>query len=218
MLKKKLLIAPSILSADFSRLEKEVNSIEKAGADWVHVDVMDGNFVPNISIGPAVTASIKKRTKLPLDVHLMINDPGFYLDDFIAAGSSIITVHCEVSNLNLIKKIKAKLAKHKIKMGISLNPATPLSQIKKFLTYADLVLVMSVNPGFGGQSFMPEVLPKIAQLRKIFKGIIEVDGGITDQTAPLVVRNGADMLVAGSYVFKAQNRTKAIERLRNAGN
>ncbi|MBU1088118.1 MAG: ribulose-phosphate 3-epimerase [Candidatus Omnitrophica bacterium] len=218
MRKKKLLIAPSILSADFSCLEKEVNSIQKAGADWVHVDVMDGHFVPNISIGSAVTASIKKRTKLPLDVHLMIDDPWFYLDDFINAGSSIITVHCEVSCLSLIKKIKAKLDKHKIMLGISFNPATPLSKIKKFLAYADLVLVMSVNPGFGGQSFMPGVLPKISRLRKIFKGIIEVDGGITDQTAPLVVANGADMLVAGSYVFKAKNRARAIERLRNAGN
>lgn len=215
---KKILIAPSILSADFSRLEKEVMSIEKAGADWVHIDVMDGHFVPNITIGSAVTASIKKRTNLPLDVHLMIEDPWFYLDDFINAGSSIITIHGEVSSLSLVKKIKTKLEKYKIKLGISLNPSTPVSKIKKFLTYADLVLVMSVNPGFGGQSFMPVVLPKISQLRKMFKGIIEVDGGITDQTAPLVVKNGADMLVAGSYVFKAKNRAKAIERLKNAGN
>ncbi|MFH1062448.1 MAG: ribulose-phosphate 3-epimerase [Candidatus Omnitrophota bacterium] len=215
---KKIQIAPSILSADFSRLEKEVNSIEKAGADWVHIDVMDGHFVPNITIGSAVTASIKKRTNLPLDVHLMIEDPWFFLDDFINAGSSIITIHGEVSSLSLVKKIKTKLEKQKIKLGISLNPATPLSKIKKFLAYADLVLVMSVNPGFGGQSFMPEVLPKISQLRKIFPGIIEVDGGITEQTAALVVANGADMLVAGSYVFKSPNRAKAIERLKNAGN
>lgn len=215
---KKILIAPSILSADFSRLEKEVMSIEKAGADWVHIDVMDGHFVPNITIGSAVTASIKKRTNLPLDVHLMIEDPWFYLDDFINAGSSIITIHGEVSSLSLVKKIKIKLEKHKIKLGISLNPSTTVNEIKKFLPYADLVLVMSVNPGFGGQNFMPVVLPKISELRKIFKGIIEVDGGITDETAPLVVKNGADMLVAGSYVFKAKNRAKAIERLKNAGN
>ncbi len=217
-MKKKLKIAPSILSADFSRLEKEVKSIEKAGADLVHVDVMDGHFVPNITIGSAVTASIKKRTKLPLDVHLMIEDPWFYLDDFIAAGSSIITIHGEVTTLAVVKKIKAKLKKHKIKLGISLNPGTAVSEIKKFLPYADLVLVMSVNPGFGGQSFMPVVIPKIKQLRKIFKGIIEVDGGITDITAPEVVECGADMLVAGSFVFKSKNRANAIRKLKNAGN
>ena len=209
-------IAPSILSADFSRLEKEVLSVEKAGADLVHVDVMDGHFVPNITIGPAVTKSIYRRTKLPLDVHLMIKDPLFFLDSFVEAGSSIITVHGEVCTLQQIKQIKAKLEKCNVKLGISLNPMTKISAIKKMLPFADLVLVMSVNPGFGGQDFMPLVLPKIEELRKIFKGIIEVDGGITDKTAPLVLDKGADMLVAGSYIFKAKNRKKAIERLKNA--
>jgi ribulose-phosphate 3-epimerase len=217
-MKKKIKIAPSILSADFSRLAKEVKSVEKAGADMVHVDVMDGHFVPNITIGPAVTASLKKETKLPLDVHLMIKDPWFYLDAFIKAGSSIITVHGEACSLAAIKKIKTRLKKHKIKLGISLNPPTPVSKIKKLLPYADLVLVMSVNPGFGGQKFMPVAVPKIAKIRKMFNGIIEVDGGITDKTAPAVLDAGADMLVAGSYIFKHKNRALAIKRLRNAGN
>ncbi len=215
MKRKKILIAPSILSADFSRLEKEVKSVEKAGADWIHVDVMDGHFVPNITIGPAVVKSLSNRTKLPLDVHLMISDPWFFLDDFINAGSASITVHSEVCSLSLIKKIKAKLTTHKVRLGISLNPGTPLKKLNKVLALADLVLIMSVNPGFGGQSFMPIVIPKIKALRKVFAGDIEVDGGITDKTAPVVIENGANILVSGSYLFGAKNKTQAIIKLKN---
>ena len=213
---KKVLIAPSILSADFSRLEKEVKSVEKAGADLIHVDVMDGHFVPNITIGPVVVSSLAKRTKLPLDVHLMISDPMFFLDDFIAAGSSFITVHCEVCSLKQIIKIKEKLKANKVKLGISLNPGTPVSRIYKYLDFVDMVLVMSVNPGFGGQSFMPVAIPKIKAIRKIYKKNIQVDGGITDETAPLVIESGANMLVSGSYLFKAKNKALAIRKLKNA--
>ncbi|MFH1459232.1 MAG: ribulose-phosphate 3-epimerase [Candidatus Omnitrophota bacterium] len=211
---KRPLIAPSILSADFCCLAAEVKSVEKIGVDMLHVDVMDGHYVPNITIGPAVVAALKKRTKVPLDVHLMIENPLFFLDDFMKAGSSIITIHIEACSLNTIKKISQKLKKAKIKMGISLNPETPLKKIKKTLSYADLILVMSVNPGFGGQSFMPVVLAKIKALRKIFKGDIEVDGGITEKTAKLVCACGANILVAGSYIFNAKNRKAAINRLK----
>lgn len=215
MKRKKVLIAPSILSADFSRLEKDVKSVEKAGADLIHVDVMDGHFVPNITIGPAVVKSLRKRTALPLDVHLMISDPWFFLDDFIKAGSSLITVHSEVCTLRVMKKIKAKLEANNIGFGISINPGTPLNKLYKALDLADLVLLMSVNPGFGGQSFMPVVLPKIRKLRKIFSKDIEVDGGITDITAPLVIESGANILVSGSYLFNAKNKAASLEKLRN---
>ncbi|MCG2712410.1 MAG: ribulose-phosphate 3-epimerase [Candidatus Omnitrophica bacterium] len=215
MKREKILIAPSILSADFGRLGNEVKSVEKAGADWIHVDVMDGHFVPNITIGPAVVKSLRNRTTLPLDVHLMISDPWFFLDDFINAGSALITVHSEVCSLSLIKKIKAKLTVNKVRLGISLNPGTPLKKLYKLLDLADLILLMSVNPGFGGQSFMPVVIPKLRALRKIFLRDIEVDGGITDKTAPAVIENGANILVSGSYLFNAKNRAQAIRELKN---
>ncbi|MFH1094188.1 MAG: ribulose-phosphate 3-epimerase [Candidatus Omnitrophota bacterium] len=215
MKRKKILIAPSILSADFSRLENEVKSLEKAGADLIHVDVMDGHFVPNITIGPAVIKSIWIRTNLPLDVHLMISDPWFFLEDFIQAGSSLITVHSEVCSLSLVKKIKAKLRSNNVRLGISLNPGTPLKKLYKVLDLADLILLMSVNPGFEGQSFMPVVIPKLRALRKIFSNDIEVDGGITDKTAPAVIENGANILVSGSYLFNAKNKAQAIRKLKN---
>jgi len=216
MKKKKVLIAPSILSADFSRLAEEIKTVEKCGADLIHVDVMDGHFVPNITIGPAVVASLKKSTRLKLDVHLMIKNPLFFLDAFIKAGSSIITVHSEVCSLAVIRKIKKKFKNSGVKLGISLNPRTPAKLLNKQISFADLILVMSVNPGFGGQKFMPAALKKISQIRKIFPGDIEVDGGITDLTAPGAVKAGANILVAGSYIFKAKNRAQAIKRLKNA--
>ncbi|MCP4649854.1 MAG: ribulose-phosphate 3-epimerase [PVC group bacterium] len=216
MKKNNILIAPSILSADFSRLGEEVCLIEKAGADLIHVDVMDGHFVPNITIGPCVISKLKNRTKLPLDVHLMIKDPLFFLNDFIKAGSSIITVHSEVCTLSVLKKIKKILTKNKVKMGISINPGTPLKKISGALKLADMVLIMSVHPGFAGQSFMDCVIPKISKLRQVYKGDIEVDGGITNKTAPLVLKQGANILVAGSFIFSAKNKKKAIESLKNA--
>ena len=210
-----IIVAPSILAADFSKLGSEIKSVERAGADWIHVDVMDGHFVPNITIGPVVVKSLRKRTSLPLDVHLMINDPMFFLDEFIKAGSSIITVHCEVCSLDLMRKIKSKLKANKVSMGISINPGTPVKKLYKMLDMADMILLMSVNPGFGGQSFMPMVIPKIKELRKIFSRDIQVDGGITDETAPLVIKSGANILVSGSYLFKAKNKKTAIGKLKN---
>lgn len=210
-------VAPSILSADFSCLDKEVKSVEAAGADMIHVDVMDGHFVPNITIGPVVVKYLRKTTKLPLDVHLMIENPQKYIKDFIVAGSDMITMHIETVSAAEFKKQAAILKEEKIKVGVSLNPATSLSKIKAVLSYVDFVLVMSVNPGFGGQAFIPQVLPKIKQLRSIFSGDISVDGGINEKTAQDVIRAGANIIAAGSYIFGAKNRKTAIERIRDAG-
>ena len=213
----KIKIAPSILSADFSCLDKEVKRIEKAGADMIHIDVMDGHFVPNITIGPVVVKHIRKITDLPLDVHLMIEEPQDYIDSFIASGADMITVHIETMPISKLKAQSLKLRAKGIKFGVSLNPATPLSKIKPVLDSADFVLVMSVNPGFGGQKFIPSVLPKIKQLRRVFKGDIAVDGGVNDRLAPKLISAGANILAAGSYIFGAKNYKKAIERLKNAG-
>ncbi|MCX5710071.1 MAG: ribulose-phosphate 3-epimerase [Candidatus Omnitrophica bacterium] len=209
-------VAPSILSADFSCLDREINKVERAGADLIHVDVMDGHFVPNITIGPAVVKYIRKVTSLPLDVHLMIENADKYADTFVKAGSDMITVHIEALSLFKIKSLSRKLRARGIKFGISLNPATPIAKIKNSLKFADFVLVMSVNPGFGGQAFIPSVVPKIKQLRKIFKKDISVDGGINEDTAKLVIDAGANILAAGSYIFSAKNVKQAIERIRNA--
>ena len=213
----KIKVAPSILSADFSCLDKEIRKVESAGADLIHVDVMDGHFVPNITIGPVVVKFIRKVTKLPLDVHLMIENPERYVDAFVDAGADMITVHIEVVTSSQLKALGAKLKKKGIKLGISLNPATPLVKIKKSLKLVDFVLVMSVNPGFGGQSFIAGAVPKIKQLRSIFNKDISVDGCINDKTAKSVIDAGANILAAGSYIFKSNNVRRAIERIRNAG-
>lgn len=218
MKRGKILIAPSILSADFSQLGREIKSVEQAKADLLHIDVMDGHFVRNITIGPDVVKSIRKKTKLLLDVHLMIENPLFFLEPFIKAGSDIITVHIEVCSHRVIQEIKTSLKKNKIKFGVSLNPGTSLKKIEKILGIIDMVLVMSVNPGFAGQKFIRKTLSKIRNLRRIYNGDIEVDGGITDETAPLVVEQGANILVAGSYIFHAQDRKKTITRLKDASN
>lgn len=211
----KIKIAPSILSADFSCLDKEIRKVELAGADMLHIDVMDGHFVPNITIGPAVIKCIRRLTKLPLDTHLMIEEPEKYLDEFVNAGSDMITVHIEtISKAELVNLRTRELKSKKIKLGISLNPSTPLAEIKDTLNLIDFVLIMSVNPGFSGQEFIPSALPKIKELRKIFKGDISVDGGINEKTAESVVRAGANILAAGSYIFKAKDYKQAIRRLR----
>jgi len=213
-------LAPSILSADFARLGEQIAEAERAGADYIHVDVMDGHFVPNITIGAPVVASIRRATSLPLDVHLMIEHPERYISDFVNAGADIITVHVEATphlqaTIRSIKELGARA-------GVSLNPPTPVVAVEEFIRYVDLVLVMSVNPGFGGQSFIPETLPKIAAMRKLLddRGLsaeLEVDGGINADNAPEVVRAGATVLVAGNSIFRAEDGiTRAIQRLREA--
>jgi len=210
----KIKVAPSILSADFTNLAAELKKVEAAGADLIHVDVMDGHFVPNITIGPIVVSYMRKATTLPLDVHLMIENPAKYVDAFVKAGSDMITVHIETVSAGELAAIAKKLKTKGVKLGISLNPGTPLLRIKKALTLVDFVLVMSVNPGFGGQAFIPGAINKIKQLRAIFKKDISVDGGINDITAKLVKDAGANVLAAGSYIFSAKNIKKAINSLR----
>ncbi|MGE5308319.1 MAG: ribulose-phosphate 3-epimerase [Deltaproteobacteria bacterium] len=212
---KDIKVAPSILSADFSRLGAELSAVMAGGADLVHVDVMDGHFVPNITIGPVVVKDIRKATPLPLDVHLMIEDPEKYVGPFVKAGADMLTVHVETVTKRKVEKIRKDLG-GKVKLGISLNPPTPLSKILPFLEMADFVLVMSVNPGFGGQEFIPGALGKIRELRKRFKGDISVDGGINEATGRLCVDAGANILAAGSYIFGSDNYSKAIRRLKCA--
>ncbi len=210
---RKIRVAPSVIAADQARLGEEVKRIEKAGADLLHIDIMDGHFVPNITIGPDVVKAIDSITNLPLDVHLMISQPQKYIKAFSQAGADYITFHIETCKNNA-KKIIAQIKASKKKAGISLNPATPLASIKGLLKDVDLVLVMSVEPGFSGQKFMPGVLPKIKALRKIFKGDIAVDGGINQDTASPAVSCGANILASGSCVFCADNPRQVIQNLK----
>jgi ribulose-phosphate 3-epimerase len=215
----KPLIAPSILSADFSRLGEDVAAVDRAGADWIHVDVMDGRFVPNLTIGPLVVRALRGVTKRPLDVHLMIVEPEKFVPEFAAAGADVITVHVEAT-AHLHRALEQIRALGK-KAGVSLNPHTPVDMVSHVLELADLVLVMSVNPGFGGQSFIPQVLPKIENLRSMVDSrglstLIEVDGGVGPGTVKAVLDAGADVLVAGSAVFGTKEYAQAISTLRNA--
>jgi ribulose-phosphate 3-epimerase len=209
-------IAPSILSADFARLAESIHSVEGAGADLIHLDVMDGHFVPNITIGPPVVASIRKVTSLPLDVHLMIEDPNAYIPAFAEAGADWISVHVETCR-HLDRTLQL-LRSHKLKTGVVLNPATPLSCLDEVLKLVDHVLIMSVNPGFGGQKFIPAALEKIERLRKIIRHRalpvrIEVDGGIALDNLPDVVRSGAEILVIGSQIFGSKNPGETLRKI-----
>jgi len=210
-------IAPSILSADFSRLGDEVRAVEKAGADVIHVDVMDGHFVPNITVGPLVVQGLKKLTSLPLDVHLMIEKPERYIEVFAQAGSDWITIHAEVCPH--LKRMIKKIRQLNVRPGIVLKPATSLKTLYPILDDIDLVLIMSVNPGFGGQFFIPSALKKIEKLRKIvdqnsYPLEIEVDGGVKIENIREVSRAGADIFVVGTGIFKAENYSETIRKLR----
>jgi ribulose-phosphate 3-epimerase len=217
---RKIKVAPSILSADFSRLGEEIKAVEAAGADIIHIDVMDGHFVPNITIGPLIVEAARKSTKLPLDVHLMITNPEMYVADFAKAGADYIAVHVETAfHLNrLIQSIR----EHKgVKAAVSLNPATSLTWLDYILPDLDMVLIMSVNPGFGGQSFIPSAIDKVRQLRKRIDELglqieIEVDGGVKPANAAEIAAAGADILVAGSAVFGTKDYAAAIRGIRGA--
>lgn len=210
-------IAPSILSADFSKLGEEIKDVEIGGADYIHIDVMDGHFVPNITIGPLIVEAIRPITKLPLDVHLMIEDPDQYIEAFAKSGADYITVHVEACKhlhrtIHFIKSFG-------VKAGVVLNPATPVESIMHIISDVNMVLLMSVNPGFGGQAFIPEVLNKIRALRKMIddKGLnveIEIDGGVNEETAKQCIKAGATVLVAGSAVYNQKDREQAIAALR----
>jgi len=216
---QRIIVAPSILAADFSKLADEVRATEKAGADWIHCDIMDGHFVDNISFGPAIVDLVRKHTKLPLDVHLMIEHPDHYVPRFVEAGANSITVHVEPEAKHDVGKTLRQIRGSGCRAGLSLNPATPFESVDPFLDKIDILLVMTVHPGFGGQSFRTEQMEKVKRAAKWNKSRedridIEVDGGINAQTAPLSIENGANVLVAGTSIFHTKDYAEAIRELR----
>ena len=212
------LIAPSILSADFSKLGEDIAAVDRAGADWIHVDIMDGNFVPNLSFGPPVMAAVRGATKLPFDVHLMIQQPDRYIADYARAGADRITVHLEACTH--LHRVIYQIKEQGLPAGVAINPGTPVAALESVLDDVDLILIMTVNPGFGGQSFIPYSLQKLRQLRVMLhergrSGVhVQVDGGVNAETAPMIRDAGADVLVAGSYVYGHANMAAAISSLR----
>jgi ribulose-phosphate 3-epimerase len=215
----KVLIAPSILAADFSRLADEIQRVEEAGADWIHCDIMDGHFVDNISFGPGIVGVVRKQTKLPLDVHLMIEHADHYVARFLEAGANSITVHVESESKHDVEKTLEQIRHARCRVGLTLNPATPFESVEPFLDRIDMLLVMTVHPGFGGQAFRADQMEKVKRAanwnqsreRKID---IEVDGGINAETARVSIENGANVLVAGTSIFRADDYSKAIRQLR----
>ena len=222
MTPKEILVAPSILAADFSRLADEVHRVEQAGADWIHCDIMDGHFVDNISFGPEIVGIVRKETRLPLDVHLMIQTPDHYAPRFVKAGANSITVHVEREANHDVEKTLRVIRDAGCRPGLSLNPATPFESVEPFLDQIDLLLIMTVHPGFGGQSFRPEMMEKVKRAAEWNKSHehtidIEVDGGINAHTARLSIQNGANVLVAGTSIFHAKDYARAIRDLRGLG-
>ena len=209
---RRILVAPSLLSADFSRLAYDTERIAEAGADWVHLDIMDGHFVPNLTIGPQVVSALRPVTRMPIDVHLMIENPDRYIPSFVEAGADRVTVHAEAcSDLAAVVRQIRKLG---AKVGVAVRPQTGIQALDPVLEEMDLALLMTVNPGFGGQAFMPSVLPKIEALRKQFSRHIQVDGGINHETARSTYSAGADVMVAGTYIFRAADPKQAIASLK----
>lgn len=213
-----IVVAPSLLSADFAHLSEEIERMQEAGADWLHVDVMDGHFVPSLTLGPFIVEAIRKKSRLPLDVHLMIKNPMKHVESFQSAGADSMTVHIEACERE-VERVIEKVRSLKRKIGVAYRPKTPLpSSIgNSYIQKVDLVLLMTVEPGSAGQVFIPEVIPKIRKLRAEYGGDIEVDGGITDETAKDAVRAGANILVSGTYLFKSKNPKEAVSLLRRGG-